>query len=122
LSGGDRCRDCGEVGYWGAYPALGKLGISFEQMAQPTWFDDRPEMAWAFYGHRQDLYRTTQPHDGYRLLRDWGQAMAAGCFVVTSNVDGHFAAAGFPEDRILEQHGNLHRYQCTTPCGGATWQ
>jgi NAD-dependent SIR2 family protein deacetylase len=37
-------------------------------------------------------------------------------------VDGHFAAAGFPEDRILEQHGNLHRYQCTTPCGGATWQ
>ena len=112
----------GGKGFWGAYPALGKLGISFEEMAQPRWFDDRPEMAWAFYGHRQQLYRETKPHMGYWMLRDWGRAMPAGWFVVTSNVDGQFEAADFPEDRILEQHGNIHRYQCTTPCGGAIWQ
>ena len=54
----------GKDGFWGAYPALGKRGISFEQMAQPTWFSDDPAMAWAFYGHRQQLYRETKPHDG----------------------------------------------------------
>jgi NAD-dependent SIR2 family protein deacetylase len=91
-------------------------------MAQPSWFDHRPEMAWAFYGHRQQLYRATTPHDGFRMLLEWGRAMPAGYFVVTSNVDGQFGAAGFPGDRVLEQHGSIHRYQCTTPCGDATWQ
>jgi NAD-dependent SIR2 family protein deacetylase len=112
----------GTDGFWRAYPALGKLGISFEQMAQPSWFDLRPEMAWAFYGHRQQLYRATTPHDGFRMLLEWGRAMPAGYFVVTSNVDGQFGAAGFPGDRMLEQHGNIHRYQCTTPCDDAIWQ
>ena len=59
---------------------------------------------------------------GYWMLRDWARAMPAGYFVVTSNVDGHFEAAGFPSDRILEQHGSIHRYQCTLPCGDALWQ
>jgi len=112
----------GKNGFWGAYPALGKRGISFEQMAQPTWFSDDPAMAWAFYGHRQQLYRETKPHMGYWMLRDWGRSMPAGYFVVTSNVDGHFEAADFPEDQILEQHGCIHRYQCTLPCSDALWQ
>ena len=80
----------GKEGFWRAYPALGKRGISFEEMAQPQWFFEDPAMAWAFYGHRQRLYRETKPHDGYRMLRDWARAMPAGYFVVTSNVDGHF--------------------------------
>src|SRR5262245_199088 len=46
-------------GFWRTYPRLGQLGISFEQMAQPSWFRDDPAMAWAFYGHRQALYRRT---------------------------------------------------------------
>ena len=78
-------------------------------------------MAWAFYGHRQQLYRETKPHMGYWMLHDWARAMPAGHFVVTSNVDGAFEAAGFAADRILEQHGNIHRYQCTVPCGSAIW-
>jgi NAD-dependent SIR2 family protein deacetylase len=111
----------GKDGFWGAYPALGKRGISFEQMALPQWFSDDPAMAWAFYGHRQQLYRTTKPHMGYWMLRDWGRSMPAGYFVVTSNVDGHFEAAEFPPDLILEQHGCIHRYQCTLPCSDALW-
>jgi NAD-dependent SIR2 family protein deacetylase len=112
----------GKDGFWRAYPALGKLGISFEQMAQPPWFDHRPEMAWAFYGHRQQLYRETKPHDGFRMLLEWGRAMPAGYFVVTSNVDGHFHDAGFASNRILEVHGNIHRYQCARPCSQTLWQ
>jgi NAD-dependent SIR2 family protein deacetylase len=59
---------------------------------------------------------------GYWMLHDWARAMPAGYFVVTSNVDGHFEEAGFPTERILEQHGSLHRYQCTVPCSEALWQ
>ncbi len=109
-------------GFWGAYPPLAKLGIPFEQMAQPHWFDTRPEMAWAWYGHRQQLYRETTPHAGFGLLRRWARVMPAGYFVVTSNVDGQFQAAGFPQDRILELHGSVHRHQCVTPCTGEVWE
>ena len=28
----------GTQGFWKAYPAIAKLGLSFEQMAQPDWF------------------------------------------------------------------------------------
>lgn len=111
----------GKDGFWRAYPALGKRGISFERMAQPSWFFEEPETAWAFYGHRQQLYRATAPHAGYRTLLEWGRAMPAGYFVVTSNVDGHFHIADFPAKRILERHGNIHRYQCTAPCCKMTW-
>jgi NAD-dependent SIR2 family protein deacetylase len=111
----------GGQGFWRAYPPLEKLQIPFEEMAQPHWFDSQPEMAWAFYGHRQQLYRDTKPHMGYWMLRDWARAVPAGYFVVTSNVDGAFEAAGFAAERILEQHGNIHRYQCTAPCSPAIW-
>lgn len=111
----------GGNGFWGAYPALANLDISFEQMAQPAWFDEKPDMAWAFYGHRQQLYRETKPHDGYRMLLEWAQAMPAGYFTVTSNVDGHFHYAGYPAEQILEQHGNIHRYQCCSPCCRTIW-
>ena len=59
----------GKDGFWRAYPALGKRGISFERMAQPAWFFEEPETAWAFYGHRQQLYRATEPHAGYPPTR-----------------------------------------------------
>ena len=61
----------------------------------------------------------TAPHDGYRLLRSWTRAMPCGSIVVTSNVDGQFHQAGFTDWQVVERHGSVHRYQCTTPCGGA---
>lgn len=108
-------------GLWRAYPPLEKLGLAFEQMAQPRWFESKPKMAWAWYNHRQQLYRDTEPHGGYGIIKDWAQAMPAGGFVFTSNVDGHFERAGFDPDRILECHGNIFRYQCVTPCRDAVW-
>jgi NAD-dependent SIR2 family protein deacetylase len=108
-------------GFWRAYPPLEKLGLSFEKMAQPHWFAAQPEMAWAWYGHRQQLYRETAPHEGYRLLRQWAQVMTGGSFVFTSNVDGHFGFADFLADRIVECHGTIHLYQCTAPCKSDIW-
>jgi NAD-dependent SIR2 family protein deacetylase len=111
----------GSAGFWRAYPTLGRLGISFEEIAQPRWFAERPEMAWGFYGHRQQLYRETVPHAGFQTLLRWGEKKPAGYFVATSNVDGQFQKAGFPVDRVLELHGSIHRQQCTEPCSDAIW-
>jgi NAD-dependent SIR2 family protein deacetylase len=112
----------GNQGLWRAYPKLQHLGLSFEAMATPVWFERNPRMAWAFYGHRRQLYRETQPHRGHALLREWGATMSRGYFVFTSNVDGHFERAGFSADRVVECHGNIHRNQCGAPCHDAVWQ
>src|SRR6266853_6748314 len=58
----------GTKGFWRAYPVIAKLGLSFEEMANPSWFKKSPELAWAFYGHRLNLYRKTVPHAGFKHL------------------------------------------------------
>jgi NAD-dependent SIR2 family protein deacetylase len=107
----------GTKGFWTAYPPLAKLGLDFAAMANPLWFFRDPALAWGFYGHRRNLYRATLPHEGFRILRQWGQKMRQGAFVFTSNVDGHFQKAGFPLERIWEVHGSIEWLQCLRECG-----
>ena len=52
----------GDQGFWKAYPALGALGMHFADIASPRAFRADPALAWGFYGHRLQLYRTIQPH------------------------------------------------------------
>ncbi|SAL80528.1 silent information regulator protein Sir2 [Caballeronia choica] len=111
----------GTEGFWRAYPALGASSIRFEEIASPQAFRRTPALAWAFYGHRLDLYRQTQPHRGFDILRDWAARMKHGAFVFTSNVDGHFQKAGFPEDRIAECHGSINWLQCVEECSQQIW-
>ena len=59
----------GDEGFWRAYPAF--RGQSFQDMANPRWFLEDPAKAWGFYGHRLNLYRSTQPHEGFAVLRKW---------------------------------------------------
>lgn len=96
-------------------------GRTFRQRAQPAWFDTRPQAAWAWYGVRERIYKHTRPHDGYRILRAWAQAMPCGSFVATTNIDGLFFKAGFTDWQVVERHGNLHHYQCTVPCSDTIW-
>lgn len=111
----------GRQGFWRAYPAIARLGLSFEQMAHPRWFEESPELAWAFYGHRLNLYRQVEPHAGFGRLLAACPRLRLGAFVFTSNVDGHFQKAGFPQDRIVECHGSIHHFQCTSRCCDAIW-
>ena len=111
----------GTEGFWHAYPAIAKLGLRFEQMANPSWFQESPELAWAFYGHRLALYRKTAPHTGFQRLLDAGGKKRLGYFVFTSNVDGQFQKAGFDPDRIVECHGSIHHFQCCQPCQKVIW-
>ncbi len=111
----------GNQGFWNAYPMYERLGLSFIQAANPEHFERDPEFGWGFYGHRTNLYRQTEPHAGFQLLRDWIERYQLKHFVVTSNVDGQFQKAGFDEARILEVHGSIHHLQCTAPCNRSIW-
>lgn len=108
----------GTTGFWNAYPLYAKLGLDFQAMANPRWFSRDPAFAWGFYGHRLGLYRETVPHEGFSILRRWAEGMREGAFVFTSNVDGQFQKAGFPDDRVVEIHGSIHFAQCLGRCDG----
>jgi len=111
----------GTQGFWRAYPVIAKLGLSFEGMANPAWFEENPHLAWAFYGHRLNLYRKTTPHQGFNQLLEIGAAKPGGYFVFTSNVDGQFQKAGFAPERVVECHGSIHHFQCATSCTDEIW-
>ncbi len=97
------------------------MGYSFEEMADPSWFERDPEIAWAFYGHRYNLYCQTEPHEGFYYLKRWGQQKPHDYFVITSNVDGHFQKAGFAASRVYEVHGSIHYLQCSQSCQPGIW-
>ena len=111
----------GEKGFWNAYPAYGRLGLTFVDAANPVHFERDPAFGWGFYGHRTHLYRETEPHEGFRILRRWIGKFGLDHFVVTSNVDGQFQKAGFDEGNVLEVHGSIHHLQCLAPCSGSIW-
>ncbi|MET9230952.1 Sir2 family NAD-dependent protein deacetylase [Lentzea sp. NPDC003310] len=104
----------GTEGFWRAYPPYERLGLKFEEIADPVHFADDPALAWGFYGHRLHLYRDTVPHDGFAVLRSWGAR------VFTSNVDGQFQKAGFAD--VAEVHGSIHHVQCVEPCTDEIWE
>ena len=112
----------GNEGFWKAYPAIKDLGIGFQSMANPQWFTTNPSLAWAFYGHRLNLYRETTPHDGFGLLLDLVKEKNSDYFIYTSNVDGQFQKAGFDKDKIVEIHGSIHHFQCTRNCTKKIWE
>jgi NAD-dependent SIR2 family protein deacetylase len=109
----------GGEGFWRAYPPYARLGLRFEELADPRHFAEDPELAWGFYGHRLSLYRRTVPHDGFRLLLSLGSRLPGGVRVFTSNVDGQFQAAGF--EFVAEAHGSIHHLQCLAGCTSEIW-
>lgn len=111
----------GDKGFWASYPEAEKLGLSFADIATADTFNKKPRLAWAFYGHRLQLYRDAVPHIGYQKLLNLCQSKAGSYFVFTSNVDGHFKKAGFDRERIVECHGSINRFQCVEPCDDYLW-
>ena len=111
----------GNDGFWNAYPPYRRLGLSFVEAANPRNFEGDPAFGWGFYGHRTNLYRSTEPHRGFAILGEWAERFDQDVFVVTSNVDGQFQKAGYREDQVLEVHGSIHHLQCLTPCRHTIW-
>ncbi|WP_345815782.1 Sir2 family NAD-dependent protein deacetylase [Paraburkholderia sp. PREW-6R] len=111
----------GAQGFWRAYPALKNHQLTFQDMANPRALARSPALWWGFYGHRLQLYRRTVPHEGFRLLQRWAHTMPRGAAVFTSNVDGQFQKAGFPDTCVAECHGSIHMMQCSRACTDAIW-
>jgi len=105
--------------FWETYPFAKKLEISLEEFANPIWFIQNPEIAWAFYGHRYMMYKNTQPHAGYKLLLDLAKSKK-GYYVYSFNIDGHFEKAGF--ENIVETYGSINYLQCVRPCTDEIWE
>ena len=101
----------GPEGFWKAYPPLRERGLTLPDTSNPQWFEDDPHFAWGFFGHRYMLYSSAEPHAGFQILKKWGARKEKGCFVFTSNVDGHFQKAGFPEKSVIECHGSINFLQ-----------
>ncbi len=112
----------GNKGFWKAYPPMKNLGLGFQEIANPKWFDTDPKLAWAFYGHRLNLYRDTTPHEGFYLLLDFVQKKHNDYFIFTSNVDGQFQKAGFSHEKIVEIHGSIAHWQCSKDCNKDIWK
>jgi len=117
----------------GVWLPLKELGIDFTEMSNPAWFA-KPRgkgvgtvnFAWSFWKYRYDAYSSTAPHKGYELLRQWSESRRLGGFAVTSNIDGHWLASGWQDDRVMEIHGSVHFQQCADPehpkCQSSLWK
>ena len=111
----------GIEGFWSAYPKAKELGLHFEEMANPEWFESDPQLGWAFYGHRLHLYRDTVPHVGFKKLLELSAGKKYGSFVFTSNVDGQFQKSCFDDLKVMECHGSIHHLQCSANCAQKIW-
>src|SRR5665213_1042633 len=110
----------GANGFWNAYPAYKLLGMEFSDLANPDALVENPRLFWGFYHHRIELYKAKPPHHGYQILRRLVERIGSS-FVFTSNVDGHFLAAGFSPDQVVECHGSLSFLQCSRRCDDSLW-
>ncbi len=104
-------------GFWNCYPPYKKLNLNFHDLANPSIFHTDPSLAWGFYGHRINMYKNTEPHKGFSILKKWASRINDNVFIYTTNVDQQFQKAGFSSDKIVEVHGDINTLQCTSECG-----
>jgi NAD-dependent SIR2 family protein deacetylase len=103
--------------FWTAFPEYRERGLALEELARPGRFEQDPETAWAFYAQRLARARARRSHAGLRTLARWRALAPAGGFVVTSCVEGEYAAAGFDPERVVECCGSILWCQCARECG-----
>ena len=75
-------------------------------MSRSSWFKDDPSLAWGFYSHRQQLYESAKPHEGFRILHEFC-SKAEDYFIITSNVDSQFQKV-FQTKIIIYFYDNLY--------------
>lgn len=106
----------------GVWSGLEDVGLAYEEICQPKWFQEEPHLGWAFWNFCHGAYQATIPHEGYVRLREWGQRCPLGFFSFTSNIDSHWVSSGTPADRVLEVHGAVKWIQCSKPCSPDVWK
>ncbi|CAE8608551.1 unnamed protein product [Polarella glacialis] len=118
-SGLATCRGPGSAGAW---PGLDRAGLSYETLCSPKWFQKDPRLAWAFWSFCHGAYQSAHPHTGYSIVRKFSELAPLGSFSFTSNIDGHWQRSGWPEDKLVEIHGDVRWFQCSVPCCERVWE
>ena len=80
-----------------------------EELATADAFRRNPKLVWDWYGWRREQALKAKPNPGHLALVEI-EKRAPEFLLVTQNVDGLHARAG--SKRIVELHGNLHRFRC----------
>jgi NAD-dependent deacetylase len=80
-----------------------------EELATPEAFERNPKLVWDWYRLRREQALKAEPNPGHLALVEL-EKHAPEFLLVTQNVDGLHARAG--SNRIVELHGNLHRFRC----------
>ncbi len=80
-----------------------------EELANIDAFLRNPALVQAWYTHRRDLLRNTQPNAGHRALVNL-ESLFGHVSIVTQNVDGLHTLAG--SSNVIELHGSLTRSYC----------
>lgn len=71
--------------------------------------------AWRRKFAMDDLYAGARPGRSHRAIARWAERRLVGA-VMTQNIDGLHQAAGLPQDRLIELHGN-GTYAACLSCG-----
>lgn len=95
---------CADAHFWETYGNLAQtdgIGCILQGLAFP---DANVRHLWAERFHQKEYleYEPSPLMNGLRHLTEH-----ADTFVITCNVDGHFARAGFNEKRVLETEGSI---------------
>jgi NAD-dependent SIR2 family protein deacetylase len=106
----------GKRGWDALFPALAAQGIAYTSVASAPRLCEDPRLFWGWHAHAMGAFGEAQPHAGYGILLKLAQEKPGGYFVFTSNVDEHFARAGFDPARIVECHGSLFVRCCCCCC------
>jgi len=80
-----------------------------EELATGEAFRRNPKLVWDWYRWRREQTLKVKPNPGHLALIEI-EKRAPEFLLVTQNVDGLHARAG--SKRIVELHGNLHRFRC----------
>ncbi|MFP4496652.1 MAG: SIR2 family NAD-dependent protein deacylase [Vulcanimicrobiota bacterium] len=91
----------GKEGLWKKYRP--------QDLATPQAFEIQPEVAWQWYGYRQELINKCQPNKAHYILWEF-QNFFDRFSLITQNVDGLHEKAGSKE--VIELHGNIFKARC----------
>lgn len=54
-------------------PAYKQRGLSYQDLCNPHWLHDDPNLFWGFWGQCYNDYRCTAPHEGYAIIDVWAE-------------------------------------------------
>ena len=83
-----------------------------EELATPEAFARQPELVWEWYAWRRVTIASCVPNAAHHMIAAWSQA--AGCTVITQNVDDLHLRAGTRD--LVRIHGSIWELSCFERC------